>query len=124
MIDLVSQDEYGTVINTGHTYTGLAKILKTGTPVIMAWTDEEGTQLDILLAIHPAQFGILQRGMKSTTDLFVAVSSFGMFGFEMNNTWKSAGYVGEKLGLGGSNATTIKLADLINDLIEELRKEQ
>src|SRR5690348_7889070 len=109
---VVDQDEYYTVFNSERTYKGLANNLKLPEPVIFAWTDQEGTQLDILMVTEPSQYGRLQRGMNSNTDLFVAVSSFGMFGFELNGIEKNAGYVGEKLGLGGTNTTTEKLAEL------------
>lgn len=102
------QDEYSTVLNSEKTYQGLAKWLFEYHAVVFAWTDQEGTQLDILLAHNPPQLGRLQRGMNAFTDLFVAVSSFGMFGFELNGIQKDAGYVGEKLNLGGTNTTTKK----------------
>lgn len=122
-----TQDEYGAVINTPETYRAIADELRgIGTvsgasiPVIIAWTDQAGTQLDILFCYQPDQYGRLQRGMSTNTDLFVAVSSFGMFGFDVTGPWKSPGYVGEKLHLGGDNTTTEKLADLINGLCREL----
>ena len=116
----VDQDEYGTVINSQKTYEVLADILRIDS-VIFAWTDQEGTQLDILMAHNPVQFGHLQRGMSAATDLFVAVSHFGMFVFELNGMEKFPGYIGEKLGLG-TNTTTEKLAELINGVCEELEK--
>lgn len=118
---LLNQDEYSTVFNGEITYNGIATILKATGHIVFAWTDEEGSQLDILLCYGPAQFGYLQRGMNTATDLFVAVSNCGMFGFEFNDTIKDAGYVGSKLGLGGSNATTIKLAELMNNVMELLK---
>ncbi len=117
----VDQDEYQTVFNSEKTYKGLASHLSNHDPIIFAWTDQEGTQLDILLAYKPLQYGHLQRGMHSMTDLFVAVSHFGMFGFELNGTEKFAGYVGEKLNLG-TNITTEKLAELINGVCRELER--
>lgn len=110
---MIRQDEYDTVLNHKDTFETLAALLR---------TDQQGTQLDILLAYTPFQFGNLQRGMKSATDLFVAVSHFGMFGFEINELEKFPGYVGEKLGLGPDvNPTTAELAALINGVIGELR---
>ncbi len=113
------QDEYGMVLNSRKTYEGLANRLWEFHSVVFAWTDQEGTQLDILMAHNPPQFGSLQRGMRALTDLFVAVSHFGMFGFELNGSEKFAGYVGEKLNLG-TNVTTEKLAELINGVCREL----
>lgn len=117
----VDQDEYGTVFNSEKTYRGLAERLWEYHSVVFAWTDQEGTQLDILMAHNPPQFGKLQRGMSALTDLFVAVSHFGMFGFELNGIEKDAGYVGEKLNLG-MNVTTEKLAELINGVCKEFEQ--
>lgn len=121
---MITQDEYSTVINSDDTYEGLAKLLSDDENgrVILAWTDQEGTQLDILMVRHPDQYGLLQRGMRWNTDLFVAVSSFGMFGFKLNGNEKFPDYVGEKLGLERSSTTTIKLAELINGVCRELEK--
>lgn len=116
------QDEYGTVTNSQKTYEGLAKWLFEYHAVVFAWTDQEGTQLDILMTHNPPQLGYLQRGMNTETDLFVAVSHFGMFGFELNGAEKFPSYVGEKLGLGGENTTTVKLAELINGVCRELEQ--
>jgi len=117
---LVDQDEYETVINSEETYKGLAANLRIGNTIVFAWTDQEGTQLDILMNARALQYGRLQRGMNAATDLFVAVSHFGMFGFELNGTEKFPSYVGEKLNLGGINTTTEKLAELINGVCREL----
>lgn len=122
VINLVDKDGYGTVINSQKTFEGLAHALRSNYSVVFAWTDEAGTQLDILLVFHPMQFGRLQRGMNALTDLFVAVSSFGMFGFELNGAEKFPSYVGEKLNLDRDNETTQALAHLINGICRELEK--
>lgn len=119
---MIRQDEFDTVLNHDETYAVLAAVLRTDFCVVFAWTDGHGTQLDILMACNPIQYGHLQRGMRSTTDLFVAVSSFGMFGFEINDLEKHPSYVGEKLNLGGHNDMTAELAALINGVIKELLK--
>jgi hypothetical protein len=116
----IDQDEYLTVFNSENTYKCLVDRLKYSYPIIFAWTDQEGTQLDILLVYKPRQYGNLQRGMHAATDLFVAVTGFGMFGFELNGIEKAPSYVGDKLGLGGTNTTTEKLAELINGVCREL----
>ncbi len=121
----VKQDEYGNVLNDHKTYLGLVVGLLIR-PVVFAWTDEQGSHLDILMTYEPAQYGNLQRGMNSKTDLFIAVSGYGMFGFELNGFEKYPTYVGEKLGMGGSNLTTIALAEMINavcNLLEVSRNE-
>lgn len=118
-------DQFGCVLNGDATYKELSRLLSHSevNSVVFAWTDQAGTQLDILLAYQPVQYGLLQRGMRAETDLFVAVSSFGMFGFELNGQWKAPGYVGDKLNLGGTeNDTNIALAELVNGVCKELTK--
>jgi hypothetical protein len=125
MTVVIKTDEYGTVINHKDTFTFIANMLQAERDfgsVVFAWSDEQSSQYDILMTYKPLQFGHLQRGMNAGTDLFVAISGLGMFGFELNGAWKSAGYVGEKLGLGGSNDTTVALADLINGVCRRLEK--
>lgn len=119
----MKQDEYGTVVNHPETYSEITSILRTHGSIIFAWTDEQSTHLDILMAYRPRQFGSLQRGMSTITDLFIAVSGFGMFGFELNGIEKHSSYIGEKLNLGGSNTTTDKLADLVNGICRGLEKQ-
>lgn len=120
---MIKLDEYDTVLNHNDTFETLAAILRTDNSVVFAWTDEQGTQLDILMVIKPIQFGHLQGGMSTNTDLFVGVSRFGMFGFELNGLEKYPTYVGEKLGLGKeTNPTTAELAALINGVCRELEK--
>lgn len=121
-IEIVKQDEYGTVMNHQTTYEGLAKILNIAGHVVFAWTDGHSTQEDILISLGPIQFGLLQRGMKNSNSLFVAVSGFGMFGFALNKTEKYPSYVAEKLGMGGVNPTTSELAALINGICTELER--
>lgn len=119
---IVAQDEYGTVVNSDLTYSGLETLLRIDGQVVFAWTDGEGSQLDILISYKPTQFGHLQRGMNTSNSLFVSVSSFGMFGFALNKTEKFPGYVAEKLGLGGVNSTSIALAELINGVCGEIER--
>lgn len=123
---MIKQDAFGMVINHDDTFSHLAKILSTEyeeTPVVFAWTDGHHTQLDILMVygFRAVQYGSLQRGMLARTDLFVAISGYGMFGFKLNGNWKSPKYVGEKLNLGGHNETTAELAELINGVCERIK---
>lgn len=114
----ITTDIYGLVINSDNTYKAIADTLR-DMPIVFAWTEQEGTHLDILMVYKPAQVGYLQRGMSAQTDLFVAVSHFGMFGFEINADPKYSGYVAEKLGTG-VNVATDALTDLINGVMLEL----
>lgn len=114
-------DEYDTTLNGEGTYKNLAALLRTDHAVVFAWTDQAGTQLDILMTYQPVQFGHLQGGMAAATDLFVSLARFGMFGFELNEQWKAPSYVGMKLGLGpDTNETTEALSELINGVCREL----
>lgn len=125
-VNYPQQDEYGTVVNSQQTYESLATTLIQKGQVIFAWTDGKGTQLDILLSYSPTQYGHLQRGMRSNasdyldylsySDLFVAISHFGMFGFLLNGVDKEPSYIGDKLNLDGDNETTQELAKLINGI--------
>lgn len=119
---MIIQDEYGCVLNRPETYKTLASVLTDGSiPVVFAWTDEEGSQLDIMLVYDARQYGFLQRGMSADTDLFVGVSRCGFFGFEINDIEKHPDYVAEKLNLSPESITTAKLAELINGVIKELQ---
>lgn len=126
---MMNKDKYNTVTNGFNTYKVIADTISgaAARPVMIAWTDGAGTQLDILFVYGKSchQAGYLQRGMRASTDLFVAVSGHGFIGFELNGAWKSPGYVGEKLGLGSnSDSTTIALADLINGICDSLKGEK
>lgn len=118
----MTTDEYNIVINSPNTYKVIKSYLDTGA-IAFAWTDEAGSQLDILMAYNVPVVGYLQRGMRGK-DLFIAVSGFGMFGFSINYGDKHPAYVGEKLNLGSVNETTEKLAELINGVIGEINNEK
>lgn len=115
MIGLPDVDEWGVVYNTETTYKRLASLL-TETSVVIAWTDQEGTQLDILLTLFPLQVGPLQRGLRGNRDLFVAVMGFGAHSFDAAHTDTHGGYISEKLGGGGYNVTWEKVAELLNGI--------
>lgn len=107
-----TQDEYGEVLNSTDTYKAIADVLESRGSVVIGWTDEAGSHLDILFTLHPIQVGSLQRGMR-WTDLFVSISSFGMHGFDIDDEELHYGYIGEKLNLG-INVTSEKVGELIN----------
>jgi len=113
------QDEYGEVLNGKKTYKSIASTLEQNGSVVIGWTDQAMTHLDILFTVAPIQVGGLQRGM-SHADLFVSVSAYGMFAFDIKEDYLHPGYVGEKLGLSGENTTTIRLAELITEVRKRL----
>lgn len=109
-------DEYGEIINGPNTYEAIAAEIgsQTRNSVVIGWTDEEGSHLDVLFALRPTQFGNLQRGYRGVTDLFVAVMGFGTAAFECGSQ-SHPGYYAGKLGLG-DNITNTKLAELIDNI--------
>lgn len=113
----VTVDEYGEVYNSTITFAGLAQAIRDRGSVVIGWTDQKGTHLDILFVNRPIQYGSLQRGMR-LTDLFVSVSSIGMHGFEIDDIPLDPGYISEKIRIGGS--TDEEFADLINGVRKEL----
>ena len=113
------RDEWGVVINTPENYKEIAKEIQDGGQCVFAWTDQEGTQYDLLISHNPIHIGgLMQRGIRPS-DMFVGVMSRGCFGFEINDIWKSPGYISEKLRIG-NDITCEKLSELINGIIQEL----
>jgi hypothetical protein len=121
----MNHDEYGTILNGEDTIQEIALALATDGLALIPWTDEHGTQLDILFAWRPAlcspSSSLVQRGIRPT-DLFVSIMSLGAFGFELDHDDTHAGYYGEKFRLTGDQ-TCRALADLINGVKRALRAE-
>lgn len=86
--------------------------------VIIGWTDEKYTHLDLLFNYVPFKQGMLQRGLRGN-ELYVSIIGIGSFGFDVNNSDKVAGYISEKLNINGE-PTISKLAELINNIIRRL----
>jgi hypothetical protein len=107
-------DEFNTVINDPSTYKEIAFILSTGQPVLIAWTDQAGTQLDLLFNYKAKSFGPIQRGILSS-DLFVSVMGLSSFGFDVREKKTDGGYYSGKLRMSGTE-TCEKLAELINGI--------
>jgi hypothetical protein len=113
-------DEYDDVVNGDNTYSSIVKALNERVSVVIGWTDQEGSHLDILFSLFPFQQGLLQRGLRGRTDIFVSVMGLGAHGFEAGPSDTDAGYYSEKLHLGGRNATSEKLAELVNAIRSQL----
>jgi len=125
--DRMDRDEYGLVINGAGTYQELAWELQFGEqPVIFGWSDEQGTQLDILMvaAGHAKQLTEnLQRGVNAGTHLLVSAIGVGAAGFDLTNgQWKSPSYVAEKLSINPSNIVAQPLSELVNGVIKALTR--
>lgn len=117
----MNQDEYGEIINGEKTYKEIAHILRTGRSVIIGWTDEKYTHLDLLFSLSPyKQSGnYLQRGLRGINEVYVCIISIGAFGFYIDGE-KSSGYISEKLNIHGQ-PTVDKLTELINGIIKEFK---
>lgn len=118
----MDKDEYGEIINGIYTYREIANNLKKGKNVIIGWTDEKYTHLDILFSCgaYKEHENILQRGLRSN-DLYVSIIGLGSFGFITDKGEKAKGYISEKLNLKGE-PTLSKCTELINRVINELYK--
>lgn len=110
----MTKDKYNQVINSVDTYEEIADKLNLYGAVIIGWTDEQCTHLDIMFAYKPYMEGSLQGGMNDA-ELFVAVRGGGMFGFDVGDTRIFPEYAREKLGVWGEG-----LDDLLNGVIKEL----
>lgn len=114
----MDKDEYGEIINGNDTIIKISKRLKEGQSVIIGWTDEEYTHLDLLFNFSTHKEGMLQRGLRGN-ELFVSIISVGAFGFDVRDREIHSGYISEKLNIYGKPTIT-KLAELINGIIKEL----
>lgn len=119
MLGFMDHDSYGEIINGPKTYKEIAYKLLAHEPVIIGWTDEKYTHLDLLFTYNCYKEGMLQRGLKGY-ELYVSIISFGSFGFDIEKAEKSPGYISEKLNITG-NPTIDKLAELINNIIKNMR---
>lgn len=119
----MDRDKYDEIINGKNTYIEIASKLIHGQSVIIGWTDEESTHLDILFTYHSYKefCNYLQRGLRGN-ELFVSIIGIGAFGFDINNSEKHPRYIKEKLNLTGES-TCEKLTELINSIIKELKNE-
>ena len=114
----MNKDKYGEIINGNKTYLEIADALNAGTSVIIGWTDERYTHLDLLFGYMAYREGMLQRGLRGN-ELYVSIISLGAFGFDVKDREIHEGYISEKLNVHGETAE--KLTELINGIINELK---
>lgn len=114
----MNKDEYGEIINGNETYLEISKRLKEGQSVIIGWTDEKYTHLDLLFNYKTYKEGMLQRGLRGY-ELYVSIISWGAFGFDVIDREIHKDYIYEKLNIHGE-PTVNKLSELINGIIKEL----
>lgn len=121
----IDADEYGIIINGPLTYGLISTVCITG--IFFPWTDEEGTQLDLLFSYQPSMLNAaqIQRGLGKGNKLFVSVSGASMFGFDAFKPTSSLYpiYVAEKLKLN-KGITSEKLTELIIGVIDELQRKE
>lgn len=109
----MNYDQYGEVVNGEKTYRAIAEDLSQ-TPVLVGWTDQNGTHLDILFTRSAMKYGTVQGGVQGS-DLFVSIMRWGAFGFDPDEKETHNGYYDEKLGNRASlGPTASPLAELIN----------
>lgn len=116
----MNKDKYGKIINGTKTYLEIADALNAGTSVIIGWTDERYTHLDLLFNYKAKreEGNYLQRGLRGN-ELYVSIIGLGAFGFDVTDRVIHKGYISEKLNIRGE-PTISKLAELINGIIKEL----
>lgn len=119
------KDEFGTVYNGPETFHDIASLLQDFGACLIPWTDQAGTQYDILFAILHKEPQTVSRqliqGGVTRWDLFVSIMRVGAFGFDIENTDTHPGYYAEKLKLTGDE-TNKKLAEMINGIKVEWHK--
>jgi hypothetical protein len=115
-------DEYGEVINHEDTYNWIANDLTEGLkPVLVGWTDQNGTHLDILFTFWTKKYGTNIQGGISPSDLFVSIMRVGAFGFEVTDEGTHQSYYDEKLS-GRFGTLGIECSDKLAELINGVRK--
>lgn len=116
-------DEYGTIHNSPETYRWVADNLNTLGSILIAWTDEEGSQFDILftkLKLPISKLGPTNGGIR-WNDLYVSIMRMGSFGFAIEKAPDTyPGYYEEKLTTGTLGSTGKKLAELLNGVRNQL----
>lgn len=118
---MMERDTYGEVINGPGTYKQIADDLITYDCVLVGWTDQQGTHLDVLFNWGAIVHGNNIQGGISKDDLFVSVMRWGCFGFELKDEDTHPGYIDEKLGNRASFGPTAEpLAELINGVKKAL----
>lgn len=120
---MMDRDEYGEIINGEATYKEIAQELNfhDHASVLIGWTDQQGTHLDILFTRGTIAFGTNIQGGIKAWDLFVSVMRWGSFGFDPKHLDTSPGYYDEKLGNRASFGPTAEpLAELINGVKKHL----
>ena len=114
-----TQDEYGVVENSPQTYRAIYNKLISDRTVLMGWTDNAMSHMDILLAL-PDTVGPLNRLDARPVKLVVGVVGYGLFAFAVQrNADIHHSYLAAKLGMRPTK-TTEALAELVLGVMAEL----
>jgi hypothetical protein len=115
-----TQDAYNVVENSPHTYRAAAAELRGFGSILLGWTDNNFSHMDVLLVYEPREVGPLNRMDSRASKLIVAVAGRGMFGFAVRGDDPiHHAYLAEKLGFSPS-VTTEALAELVNGVMAAL----
>lgn len=114
-----TKDGYGVVFNSDDTYAEAAKDLNLGGSVVLGWTEQQGTHMDVLLSL-PSAIGPSNRLDNNWPKLFVGVVGKGLYAFSVSTSELHPNYIAEKLGFDSPNVTAVALTELINGVLKAL----
>lgn len=110
-------DQYGYICNgVGTTATAVIDLMERG-PVVLNWTDCEGSVMNLLLDFDPTRVGHEGGPVDAGPGkLWVGVAGYGCYAFGIGRVGPLvADYISEKLGVR-SRLTSQILGDLITDI--------
>lgn len=112
---IYTKDEYGQIVNGPSTFEQAALDAVERGSVVLNWTDEQGSLLNILLAFDPTRVGapggLVDPGPGK---LWVGIAGHGCFGFSTSAGYVSPDYATEKLGVRGATAEAV--AQLVTEV--------
>ena len=104
------------IINGPKTTAAVTAELRSRNTVVLNWTDQEGTLMNVLLAFNAARVGAAGGQVDSKPNkLWAGIAGRGCFAFAVGGGELHPGYVGEKLGIYAAG-TAIPLAELLTDV--------
>ena len=118
---MYDKDRYGYICNgVGTTRAAVIDLMERG-PVVLNWTDMEGTILNVLLDFDPTRVGHPGGPVDGGPGkLWVGVAGYGCYAFGVGRVGPLVGpYISEKLGIR-SQLTSHILGDLITDIRTQL----
>jgi hypothetical protein len=113
-------DDYGCVLNRLDAYKTIAISVRGIGPTCVAWTDERGTQYDMVLARSVAHIGMAQGGMHRAGLIYVGIMRLGCWGFDPAYQ-QFPDYLVEKLNVS-PGVTAEALATFLNGVFTAFRE--